>query len=98
VRIVWSPLAERRAIEAFEYIARDRPSAAGRWLDRLLDQVGSLASLPDRGRAVPELHRLDVRELVVGPYRVIYRRDSRRVVILTIRHGRRQFDPAEVEE
>jgi plasmid stabilization system protein ParE len=96
VRIIWSPLAEKRAAEAYEYMARDRPSAAERWLDRLLDQVGLLASLPDRGRAVPELHRPDVRELVVGPYRVIYRRDPQRVVILTIRHGRRQFDPEEV--
>jgi plasmid stabilization system protein ParE len=98
VRIIWSPLAESRAVEAFEYIARSRPSAAERWLDRLLDQVGSLASMPDRGRAVPELHRPDVRELVVGPYRLIYRRDPQRVVILTIRHERRQFDPEEVGE
>ena len=98
MRVVWSPLAEERAVEAFEQIARDRPSAAVRWLERLLERVGSLASFPDRGRAVPELQRPDVRELVVKPYRVIYRRDPKRVVVLTIRHGRREFDPGEVGE
>ena len=96
MRVVWSPLAEERAVEAFEQIARDRPSAAVRWLERLLERVGSLASFPDRGRAVPELQRPDVRELVVKPYRVIYRRDPKRVVVLTIDHGRREFDPEEV--
>ena len=96
MRVVWSPLAEERAVEAFEQIARDRPSAAVRWLERLLERVGSLASFPDRGRAVPELQRPDVRELVVKPYRVIYRRDPKRVVVLTIHHGRREFDPEEV--
>jgi len=67
-----------------------------RWLDRLLDAVVALAEFPDRGRAVPELQRPDIRELIVAPYRVMYRRDAKRVVVLTVRHGRRQFDADEV--
>jgi len=96
VKVVWSPLAERRTAEAFAYVASDRPSAAVRWLDRLLDAVATLAEFPDRGRAVPELQRPDIRELIVAPYRVMYRRDAKRVVVLTVRHGRRQFDADEV--
>jgi toxin ParE1/3/4 len=90
VKVVWSPLAERRAAEAFAYIAKERPSAAVRWLDRLIDAIATLAQFPDRGRAVPELERADIRELIVAPYRVMYRRDAKRIVVLTVRHGRRR--------
>lgn len=96
MKVVWSALAEHRTAEAFAYIANDRPSAAVRWLDRLLAAVATLSEFPDRGRAVPELQRLDIRELIVAPYRVMYRRDAKRVVVLTVRHGRRQFDVDEV--
>jgi plasmid stabilization system protein ParE len=96
VKVVWSPLAERRTAEAFAYIANERPSAALRWLDRVLDAVATLAQFPDRGRAVPELQRPDIRELIVAPYRVMYRRDAKRVVVLTVRPGRRRFDADEM--
>jgi toxin ParE1/3/4 len=96
VKVVWSPLAELRTAEAFAYIANARPSAAARWLDRLLNAVATLVEYPDCGRAVPELQRPDIRELIVAPYRVMYRRDPKRVVVLTVRHGRRQFDGTEV--
>jgi len=34
MRIVWSPLAVQRLWEATEYIARDKPGAAERWVGR----------------------------------------------------------------
>jgi plasmid stabilization system protein ParE len=96
VKIVWSPLAELRATEAFEYIAEDHPQAAAQWLGRLLESVSTLAELPEQGRVVPELARADIRELILPPYRVIYRRDSKQVIILTVRHSRRKFDASEL--
>jgi toxin ParE1/3/4 len=96
VKVVWSALAEKRTAEAYTYIASDRPTAAARWLDRLIASVGMLAEFPDRGRVVPELQRSDIREIIVAPYRVAYRRDPKRVIVLTVRHGRRQFDADEV--
>lgn len=95
MKVAWSALAEERAAEAFSYIAADRPSAAARWLSRVLASVEALAENPDRGRAVPELGRPDIRELIVSPYRIMYRREPKRVVILTVRHARRAFDEEE---
>lgn len=46
---------------------------------------------------VPELGRQDVRELLVGNYRVIYRTGIDDVVILTVRHGRRILDIDEIQ-
>lgn len=96
MRAVWSALAEERASEAFAYIAADRPSAATKWLRRVLASVEALAEFPDRGRAVPELGRPDIREVIVQPYRILYRREPKRIVVMTIRHGRRAFDVDEV--
>ena len=96
MRVVWTPLAIDRAAEAAAHIAKDSPAAARRWVDELFAAVATLARLPERGRRVPELPRADVRELLFGNYRVIYRLEPRRVAVLTVRHLRRRFDPDEV--
>lgn len=96
MKVVWSPLAERRALEAVDAIAADRPQAAAAWLDELLDRVASLGRLAKRGRIVPEIGNDVYREIFQHPYRIVYRVDATQVVVLTIRHGRRGWDPAEV--
>jgi plasmid stabilization system protein ParE len=88
VRVVWSPLAIERAAEAATYIAQDSPAAARRWVDGRFASAGALSRMPERGRLVPELRRPDVRELLYGNYRIVYRLESRRVAILTVRHLR----------
>lgn len=93
MKLVWSPRAVARATEIAKYIAADRPDAAARWVEDLFARTARLVAHPSSGRRVPELpHRRDIRELVVGKYRVIYRVDSKRVVVLTVRHGARRFD------
>jgi toxin ParE1/3/4 len=96
VKVVWSPLAQRRALEAVDAITQDRPQAARAWRDELLARVGALDRFAKRGRMVPEIGRPEYRQVMHYPYRVIYRVDPKQVVILTIRHGRRAWDPAEV--
>ena len=61
----------------------------------VFEAVGSLSRFPRRGRVVPELNRPDIRELLYERYRVIYRVGPRWIEVLTVRHGRRHFDPAE---
>jgi toxin ParE1/3/4 len=53
--------------------------------------VEGLASLPKRGRLVPEAERDDIRELLFSNYRIMYRVDKERIVILTILHGTRDL-------
>lgn len=96
MKVVWSPLAEQRALEAVSAIAADRPQAAVAWLAELLARVASLDRYAKRGRIVPEIGKATHRQVFHYPYRIIYRVDASRVVILTIRHGRRAWDPAEV--
>jgi len=97
VRVIWAPRAIARAAEIAEYIAADRPAAAERWVQRLFAKAATLQRQARRGRKVPELDRDDVRQVQYGKYRIIYRIDLKRVVVLTVRHSRREWDPAEVE-
>ncbi|MEP7347061.1 MAG: type II toxin-antitoxin system RelE/ParE family toxin [Gemmatimonadaceae bacterium] len=98
MKVTWSLLAEQRALEAVDYIAKDRPQAAAAWLEELLERVGKLDQFAQRGRVVRELGLPAYREILHAPYRVIYRVDASRVVILTVRHSRRAWDPTEVVE
>ena len=96
MKVIWSPLAELRALEAVDFIAKDRPQAAADWLEELLERIGALDKFAKRGRVVPEIGKPTHRQVFHDPYRIIYRIDASQVVVLTIRHGRREWDPAEV--
>jgi plasmid stabilization system protein ParE len=95
--IVWSPLAIERLTEAAAFIARDDREAAERWALQVFERVEQLAAFPESGRIVPELGRRDIRELIYGAYRIVYRCSAESILILTVRHGRRRFDPDEIE-
>lgn len=85
MKIIWSPLAIDRATEIAEYIAQDNPSAARIWIETLFGKVQIRQSSPKSGRVVPESHREDIRELIYGNYRIIYRVEKNRISVLTIR-------------
>ena len=38
------------------------------------------------GRTVPEINRKEIREIIFGNYRIIYRIEEMNIAILTIRH------------
>jgi toxin ParE1/3/4 len=95
VRVTWSPLADEQVDDAVAYISDDNPTAALQWLERLLDRTRSLATFPDSGSVVPEIGRQDIREIIVSPYRVMYRRKDDLVEIAAVRHEAREFDEKE---
>ena len=98
MKVVWSPLAEQRALEAVEYIAQDRPRAVAAWLEKMLERMSKLEQFSQQGRVVSEIGLPAYREVLHQPYRIIYRVDAARVVILTLRHVRRAWDPEEVAD
>ncbi|MEI6452269.1 MAG: type II toxin-antitoxin system RelE/ParE family toxin [Actinomycetes bacterium] len=97
MRVIWSPLAEEHVAEDFAYIAAEHPAAAVRWFDRLEEKKGSLAVFTDQGRMVPEVQRAAVREVLVHPCRVIYRRGATEVVVLSVQDDHRELDVSGIE-
>ncbi len=88
MRIVWSPLVIDRASEIANYIARDKPSAAMKWIDSIFSKVEHLKTSPEIGRIVPEINNGQFREILYGNYRIIYRIEKKQISILTVRHGK----------
>ena len=87
MRIIWSPLAVDRALEIAGYIAQDKPSSAKNWIDTVFSKVEKLKSSLEIGRIVPEINDSQFRELIYGNYCFIYRIETKKISILTIRHG-----------
>ena len=89
--VIWSPHATAQLEEAVLAIARERPRAAEAWLNRLQETIAHISTFPQQGRALPETRRRDLRQLQQPPYRIIYRIEAQRIVILSLRHGRRAW-------
>ena len=98
MKIIWSPLAIDKTSEIAEYIAKDKPTVAQDWVDRIFQKVDILKSSPELGRVVSEVRRKDVRELIFGNYRIIYRVKNTSISILSVRHGKQILPMGEIEK
>ena len=90
MRVAWTDRAKHRLRELHDYIAQDSPAIAAQVVRQLVARSRHFGDLPNVGRQVPEYARIDVRELLVRPYRIIYRVDVERdrIDVLTVRHYR----------
>ena len=86
MKIIWSPFAIDRASEIAKYFSLDNPTAASKGVDDIFEKVLILNSAPKMGRTVPEIDRKEIREIIFGNYRIIYRIEEINIAILTIRH------------
>lgn len=90
-RLQWSARARRDLLDIGDYIARDDPAAAQRFVDALIEKAEIAGRMPSSGRVVPEIGRDDVRELIHGRYRIVYQIEAATVEILTVFHGAQQL-------
>ena len=97
MKVEWSPLALERVDDIAQYIARDDPDAAFRWVTDLFDTVERLADYPESGRIVPEVGVRRIREVIFGAYRVIYSVRGN-VEILTVRRGSQLLRLTEIDD
>jgi plasmid stabilization system protein ParE len=58
---------------------------------RVVAAVERLKAFPESGRIVPERDSPEIREVIVGRYRVVYRRNADVVEVATVFQGSRQL-------
>jgi plasmid stabilization system protein ParE len=92
-RVEFSKRAEIDVDDVFAYIRADSLRNAVRWRERLERKLSLLTEMPEIFGLAPENHdtQTEVRQLLFGQYRVLYTVRADRVLILTVRHGARQF-------
>ena len=97
-RVVWGESAQAALDEVLSGIAENSLDGAIRVMTRAIEVAGSLSTLAERGRVVPEIGESALRELFVYEYRLLYRVREDRVVIRAFLHGARDFSTWQREQ
>ena len=93
--VYWSKIAQDDLVEIIEYISLDSYNIAQEIFEKIKKQTIKLENFPERGRTVPELdfHNIfNYRELIITPWRIIYRIEEYKVYILAVIDSRRNFE------
>ncbi len=91
MKVFWTNEALRKLDEIESFIAQNNPERASAFINLLLEKGDLIGSFPDAGRVVPELARSEIREILVGNYRVVYRLTPVHIEILTVFEGHRSL-------
>lgn len=91
IELTWSPRSVADLEEIREYIASDSTAYADLTVRRLVASVERLRVFPDSGRMVPERQSPELREVLSGSFRIVYRRKPTIVEIVTVFRGSREF-------
>lgn len=95
LKVRWSEPALVELNKALEFIASDNPDAARSLGRRIRAATRSLRAYPLKGRTVPEYADPALRELIVGPFRIIYTDGGPSVLfILAAIRSERLLDPS----
>ena len=80
------------------YIANDSVKYAKLQVQKIRNRARQLIKMPESGRMVPELERKDIRELIEGNYRIIYRiKSEKRIDIITVHHSARRLSEEQLK-
>lgn len=89
VKIVWSDLAKEDLKAIHEYISKDSKVYADRLIAKLTHRVEQLENYPQSGRMVVEFGQENIRELIEGNYRIIFRINIEYIGIVRVQHSAR---------
>jgi len=85
--VFWTSTAEGHLDSIYSYIAKDSPQFAKRMVDRLTCRSIQIAEFPLSGRSVPEYKMDQIREVIEGPFRIIYYIKPDQIDVLAVIHA-----------
>jgi len=90
-KVILTPQSLDDLEEIVIFIAKDNSERARTFGNELIDRALSIATFPELGRIVPEIGEPAVREIIHGPYRIIYEifHDHETIYVLRFWHGAR---------
>jgi toxin ParE1/3/4 len=94
-KVIWTKSAEQDLNQIIEYILNNEEiNNAKKIYGKIKSRIFLLNENPEQGRVVPELQLLKIkkyREIIINPWRIIYKIDYNKVFILLVIDGRRNF-------
>ncbi len=94
-KIIWTNVAGNDLKNIIEYISVDSPQNALKILKKIKQKATNLYTLPERGHIVPELQDQGIfqyREVVIPPWRLIYRTSERKIFVLSVIDSRQNVE------
>ena len=94
-KVIWSHIADADLNQIIKYIAKDSVNNALTIFHKIKDKCSGLFTFPNRGRIVPELQEYGIllyRELIIEPWRVIYRISDNYVYVLSVIDSRQNVE------
>ena len=91
MKVHWTDTALGHLDAIYRYIAQDSVEYARRMVDRLTRRSQQIAGFPHSGRQVAEYELELLREVIEGPYRIIYYIKPEQVDVLAVVHGARDL-------
>lgn len=90
VEINWTRQSIKDIDNIAEFISKDSEKYARIQTQRFFESVQVLSTYPKAGKLVPEIDNENIREIILGGYRIIYRiKNKTRIDILTVHHSKR---------
>lgn len=71
--VIWTEKSLTDLEDIFDYIAADSPFYARHQVEKIITSVERLQAFPSSGRPLPEFPDSPFRELILDPYRIVYR-------------------------
>lgn len=91
-RLTWTPQALDDIEAICEFIAKDAPRYAQIFATQVFSSAERIKIFPMSGRIVPEVGQQNIREIILGNYRIIYRIQDQEIQVLTVYHSARLLD------
>lgn len=98
--VEWAQPAIKDLENIIDYISQDNLGAAFTIFEKIKSKCNALGQFPDRGRVVPELKAygiLSYRELIISPWRIIYKTVDQKIYVLAVIDSRRNVEDILIE-
>ena len=91
-KLEWSEEALEDIESIATYIEKDSPIYAKSVVSKFFEQAEILQEFSELGRIVPEINDLQIREIFVYSYRLIYRLEKDKILFIAVVHGKRLLE------
>ena len=96
-RLNWTDQSIADLISISDFISKDSIKYAKITIDRIREAAKKVRDFPMIGRIVPEMNLTEIREMIIGNYRLIYFIvDNEQIDILSVYHSSRSLNIPEL--
>jgi len=95
IKLVWTETAVKDFDDIIEYISNNSINNAIEQYDKIKNATIELNEFSKSGRIIPELYEQNIlkyRELIVSPWRIMYKEGHNIVYVMAIFDGRRNIE------